>query len=106
MKDLAIRQGVNPDDIYLDQEGTRTMETCLRARDNYNLDHVILVSQEFHLPRALSICKAIGIDAIGVRADLRSYGHISPRFWQLREIPATFVAVWESLLLSVNDKGS
>jgi SanA protein len=100
MKDLAVRLGVDPEDILLDDQGTRTLETCRRAKEVFNLDQVILVSQKFHLPRALSICHALGMDAIGVSADLRSYGSFSARFWKLREIPATIVALWEAYLCS------
>jgi SanA protein len=104
MKNLAVRLGVDPDDISLDQGGTRTLETCRRVKEVYNADHVILVSQQFHLPRALSICHALGIDAIGVSADLHSYGSLSARFWHLREIPATFVALWEAYLIPLPEK--
>jgi vancomycin permeability regulator SanA len=104
MKNLAVRLGVDPEDILLDFEGTRTLETCRRAKELYDAHHVALVSQTFHLPRALSICHAMGMDAIGVSADLRSYGSLSTHFWQLREIPATFVALWEAYLLPLVQK--
>jgi len=104
MKNFAVQLGVNPEDILLDREGTRTLETCRRAKEVYNADHVVLVSQQFHLPRALSICHAMGMDAIGVSADLRSYGSLSARFWQLREIPATFIALWEAYLIPLPEK--
>jgi len=103
MKKLAVQLGANPEDILLDQGGTRTLETCHRAKEVYNADHVILVSQKFHLPRALSICHALGMDAIGVSADLRSYGSLSAHFWQIREIPATFVALWEAYLIPISE---
>ena len=104
MKNMAVQLGVDPEDILMDQGGTRTFETCRRAKEVFNVDNVILVSQSFHLPRALSICHAMGLDAIGVSADLRSYGSFSAKFWQLREIPATFVALWEAYLLPFTEK--
>ncbi len=101
MRQLAIQLGVHPDDILVDTGGTRTYETCRRAQQVFNVKSAMLISQRFHLPRALGICEALGIDAIGVSADLRSYGSLSSRIWQLREIPATLVALWDSYIAPV-----
>jgi SanA protein len=98
MRDMAIQLGVLPNDILIDQGGSRTYETCHRAQQVYNIDRALLISQNFHLPRALGICEALGIDAIGVSADLRSYSPLAMRVWQLREIPATLVAIWDTYL--------
>ena len=98
MRELAIELGVDPEDILIDTEGTRTYETCRRAQKVYNVNSALLVSQRFHLPRALGICAALGMDAVGVSADLRSYGPLSIPFWQLREIPATLIALWDAYL--------
>ncbi|HOW92749.1 MAG TPA: hypothetical protein PK883_10575, partial [Anaerolineaceae bacterium] len=54
-----------------------------------------VVTQNFHLPRALFTCRGIGIDATGVSADLRDYNSHSLRFWNTRELPATLVALWQ-----------
>ena len=98
MRDLAIQLGVLPEDILIDQGGSRTYETCRRAQQIFDIDSALLISQSFHLPRALGICEALGIEATGVSADLRSYGPLAMRVWQLREIPATLVAVWDAYL--------
>lgn len=99
MRDLAVSLGVPAEAIVLDRGGTRTLETCTRARDLFGVEQALLVSQRYHLPRALTLCEAIGIQAEGASADLRSYSLRARSFWELREIPATFVAVCESIWL-------
>jgi len=94
----AIEAGVPRDAILVDPSGVRTLETCSRARSMYGVRSALLVSQRFHLPRALALCEATGIDAEGVAADRSSYGTRARRFWELREYPASLVAVIEALL--------
>lgn len=101
MLELAVQLGVPADVVDLDRGGTRTLETCLRARDIFGIRQAVLVSQRYHLPRALTLCGALGIDAVGAAADLRRYSERSQRIWELREIPASFVAFWESLWLRI-----
>ena len=73
MKDLAIRLGVPSEDVFLDHEGYSTYESLCRAREVYGARRVLIVTQEFHLPRALFIARELGLDAVGVAADLRPY---------------------------------
>jgi SanA protein len=95
MQTYAISLGVPGQDIILDGAGLRTYDTCYRARDIFNLDSAILVTQAFHLPRAIYTCNLLGVSAIGVSADLRQYRRASQTFWNLRETVATVVALWE-----------
>jgi SanA protein len=53
------------------------------------------VTQSFHLPRALYTCNALGVEAVGAAADLREYRRRSWVYWNMREVPATLVALWE-----------
>ena len=96
MKELAVQLGVPADSILVDGDGVRTLETCRRARDQFNVEQALLVSQRYHLPRALETCQALGLPAEGVSADLRTYSNQAVRFWTLRELPATLIALWES----------
>ncbi len=96
MKDYAISLGVPEGDIVLDYAGRRTYDTCYRARDVFLLQSVILVTQEFHLPRAIYTCNSLGMDVIGVPATGRSYRQSSIFYWSLREIPATVISLWEN----------
>lgn len=95
MRDYAIELGVPAEAIVLDYAGRRTYDTCYRARAIFQLEHAILVTQQFHLPRALYTCNHLGLPAIGVPADRRSYFGQSRMYWNVREIPATLVALLE-----------
>lgn len=95
MRRYALSLGIPDEDIILDFEGRRTYDTCYRARDIFKLDSAILVTQAFHLPRALYTCNLLGISAVGVSADLRQYRRASQTFWNVRETVATAVALWE-----------
>jgi SanA protein len=95
MQAYALSLGVPDEDIVLDYAGRRTYDTCYRARDIFGLDEVILVTQDFHLPRALYICNSLGVKASGVPADQRQYNQRLLAYWHLREAIATVVALWE-----------
>jgi len=95
MKDYALELGVPEEAIVLDYAGRRTYDTCYRAGDIFGVDSAILVTQSFHLPRALFLCNALGVKAIGVSADTRVYRQRSQVYWNLREVPATVVAIWD-----------
>jgi SanA protein len=95
MQQYAIDLGVPEDAIVLDYAGRRTYDTCYRARHIFEVSDAILVTQSFHLPRALYTCNRLGVSAIGVPADLRPYLRRAMAFWNLREIPATLRALWE-----------
>lgn len=93
MMDYAIAAGVPSERIARDKSGHRTYDTCYRARHVFGVDNAVLVTQAFHLPRALMTCRALGIDAVGVAADLRPYR--GARWYEIRETAATLVALWD-----------
>jgi SanA protein len=95
MRNYAMSLGIPNEAIVQDYGGLRTYDTCYRALHHYGIERAILVTQSFHLPRALVICNALGLDAHGVSADMRQYRKQSRLWWNLREIPATLVALWE-----------
>lgn len=82
----ALGQGVPQEDIFLDHAGFSTYESVYRARAIYGLERPVIVSQGFHVPRALFIARCMGMDAAGVGCDYRPYNNI----WynHLREVPA------------------
>ena len=73
MQAFALELGIPEEDIVLDYAGRRTYDTCYRAGEIFQLETAILVTQEFHLPRALYICNVLDIKAVGVSADVRTY---------------------------------
>jgi vancomycin permeability regulator SanA len=98
MAALAVELGVPAEALWVDTGGVRTAVSCQRARDVFGISAAVLVTQTFHLPRALALCNSIGIRAEGVSADLSRYSSRSRQVWNLREYPASLVALVESAL--------
>lgn len=73
MKQFAIDHGVPSEDIFMDHAGFSTYESLYRARDIFKAKKIIIVTQEYHLYRALYVAKKLGLEAYGVSADLRAY---------------------------------
>ena len=95
MRQYAIRLGVPDADIVLDYAGRRTYDTCYRAREIFWVDSAILVTQDFHLPRAIFLCNSFGVNAVGVKAENYYYLKRLRLIWNIREILATSQAVWD-----------
>lgn len=89
MRQYALSLGVPNDAIVLDYAGRRTYDTCYRAKAIFGVESALLVTQKFHLPRALFICNALGIRADGVEAKNRQYWRGSLLIWNFREQLAT-----------------
>jgi SanA protein len=98
MRQHALSLGVPDEDIVLDFAGRRTYDTCYRARDIFQVDSAILVTQDFHLPRALFTCNALGVKATGVGANNFYYLKRSRLYWNTRELFATVGAFWDVYL--------
>ena len=69
MRDYLIRAGVPETKLILDPGGFDTYESCVRAKQIFNLAELIIVTQSYHLARAVATCRALGVDAIGVGDD-------------------------------------
>lgn len=93
MKDTAVKLGVPEGDIVTDFAGRRTYDTCYRAKEIFEVKRAILVTQEFHQPRALYLCSNIGIDSVGITADRRQYE--DTRRWAFREFFSVISAWYE-----------
>jgi SanA protein len=89
MRQYALDLGVPAEAIVLDYAGRRTYDSCYRAKAIFGVDAAILVTQEFHLPRAIFLCNMLGVEGLGVDADLRTYRQWALISWNLRELPAT-----------------
>ncbi len=86
MKDYAVNTGVPAEDIFMDHAGFSTYESLYRARDVFGAEKIVIVTQKYHLYRALYVADALGLDAVGVSADLRTYYGQSLR--ETRELAA------------------
>lgn len=73
MKKYALELGVDDEKILIDNEGFSTLESITRVKEEYGFDNIIVITQKYHLYRALYIAEDCGVDAVGVSADLRSY---------------------------------
>jgi len=69
MRDWLLARGVPEDDVFLDHAGFDTWDSMVRARDVFQVDGAIIITQAFHLPRAIYLARAAGLDAMGIAAD-------------------------------------
>ena len=74
MKAYATERGVKSEDVFMDHAGFSTYESIYRARDIFEAKKIVIVTQSYHLYRALYIAEKLGVDAVGVSADTISYG--------------------------------
>lgn len=86
MRAFALEQGVRAEDIFLDHAGFSTYDSVYRAKNIFGAENIIIVSQKYHLYRALYIAKELGVKSAGVSADLNPYSGQLKR--DIREIIA------------------
>lgn len=88
MKGLAVEKGIPSERIFLDHEGYSTYESVYRAKFVFGAKKVVIVTQEYHLHRALHIARELGMEAVGISADLRPYRKQGS--YEIREILARY----------------
>lgn len=76
MKNYLIKQGVDSADIFLDHAGFDTYSSMVRAKEVFKVDSLYIVTQQYHLYRAVYIARKIGLNAYGYVADKRNYSAI------------------------------
>ncbi|SHK57316.1 SanA/YdcF family protein [Desulforamulus aeronauticus] len=86
MRRYAEQLGVPSEDIFMDHAGFSTYESMYRSRDVFQVASAIIVTQEFHLPRAIYIARTMGLEAKGYKADKHLYSGI--QYNEAREIVA------------------
>lgn len=86
MKEYAIEQGVASENIFMDHAGFSTYESMYRAKEVFEANKIVIVTQKYHLYRALYIAKQLGIEAYGVNSDPRKY--VGATYREAREIIA------------------
>ena len=86
MKEYAIDQGVPSEDIFMDHAGFSTYESIYRAKEIFNVNKIVVVTQKYHLHRALYIANKLGVEAYGVNSDPRRY--VGAAYRETREILA------------------
>ncbi len=93
MKHYLLDHGVDSTDIFLDHAGFDTYNTMVRAKEIFGVEDAIIISQEFHVPRAVYIARGKGIQAYGINADKRDYGSLN--YLKFRESIACIKAFFE-----------
>lgn len=86
MKDFAIEKGVPSENIFMDHAGFSSYESVYRAKEIFKADKIVIVTQEYHLYRALYIANQLNVEAYGVGSDPRKY--VGQAYRELREILA------------------
>lgn len=86
MKRFAIEKGVPSENIFMDHAGFSSYESIYRAKEIFGANKIVIVTQKYHLYRALYIANQLGIEAYGVGADPRQY--VGATYRELREILA------------------
>jgi SanA protein len=86
MAEYAQARGVPRQDLVLDYAGRRTYDSCYRAGTIFGVQQAVLVTQAFHLPRALYTCDRLGLEVVGVVADRHRY--VYGAWYNLREVLA------------------
>ncbi|HJU83591.1 MAG TPA: ElyC/SanA/YdcF family protein [Holophagaceae bacterium] len=96
MRRWLMKQGVDPTLIASDYAGRRTYDSLVRARDVFGIHRLVIVTSDFHLPRALYLARHLGMDAQGVPASTEGIPEGSRiRFW-IREFGARHLALWNT----------
>jgi len=86
MKKYAIDHGVPSEDIFMDHAGFSSYESIYRAKEIFGAKRIVIVTQKYHLYRALHIANSLGLEAYGVGADPRQY--VGAMYREIREILA------------------
>lgn len=96
MQRYAVGLGVPASDITLDYAGFSTYDSCYRARVIFGVERAVLITQQFHLARAVYTCRQLGVDAVGLGTpDWEVYSARVVRYYTLREFLATLKALWQ-----------
>ena len=97
MLDWLVAHGVPADDVVRDHAGFDTHDSCVRAHDVFGVDDAVVVTQDYHLRRALFSCTAAGISVTGVGVSSASVRPVQAFTWRARELPASWRAAWDAV---------
>lgn len=98
MKRWLVEHGVPEGKVVADFAGFDTYDSCVRAKAVFGARQVVMVTQSYHLYRAVATCRAIGLDAVGVGDDtVRAQSASTWRHGQIRELGAAWKMVWDVL---------
>lgn len=95
MRDYLVAHGVSKEDVDTDEFGVDTWQSCRNAVHDFQIRRATVVTSDFHLPRAVALCRRAGIDAYGVGHDAAADGLLRVAAkGSRREVLATIKAFW------------
>jgi vancomycin permeability regulator SanA len=86
MKNFATARGIPSEDVFMDHAGFSTYESMYRAKEIFKAEKILIVTQDYHLYRAIHVARALGLEAYGVASNPRSYS--GQLYRDIREILA------------------
>lgn len=95
MRNYLIRNGVPAGKVVADYAGFDTYDSCVRAKQIFGVDRLTVVTQGYHIPRAVATCRLVGVDAQGVGDYSARTQGATWRYGQLRELLANFKMMWD-----------
>lgn len=95
MRQYALVLGVPDEDIVLDYAGRSTYDTCYRAKAIFGVEDALIVTQAYHLPRAVYLCDHLGVKITGIPVEQSRYVRSRYLFWNFREAFASLAAMWD-----------
>jgi vancomycin permeability regulator SanA len=99
MRDYLVARGLPSDVLVLDYAGFDTWDSCVRARDVFGIRRLTVVTQNFHLPRAVALCRTAGMDAFGVGDDSAARWPAKTYVYAVREFAATAKGFLDAVVL-------
>ncbi|MEJ2856641.1 MULTISPECIES: SanA/YdcF family protein [unclassified Saccharothrix] len=98
MRDYLVARGVPAEVVVADYAGLDTWDSCTRARRIFGVTKLTVVTQEFHLPRAVALCRSAGLEAFGVGHDTSRQWGTTTAYGHFREAFASGKAMWDGLV--------
>lgn len=95
MKDYLVKNGIPFDDVREDFGGRRTMDSCYRTKNYFEVQEAYLITQQFHLPRAVFLCQDVNLKVYPIAAQDTGPNTISWGYF--REIPAAWTAIRDAI---------
>lgn len=96
MKKWAFENGIPANVLWIDEQGSRTFNSCQNAKSIYQLNEAVVITQNFHLYRARYLCEQAGIHTQGMIADIGPYSLKNKIKWNVREMFAAWRALWDN----------
>jgi vancomycin permeability regulator SanA len=97
MLDWLVAHGVPADRVVRDHAGFDTHDSCVRAHDVFGVREAVVVTQDYHLRRALFSCSAAGMSVTGLGVSSQSVRPVQAFTWRARELPASWRAAWDAV---------